>query len=131
MSEQQNVEAVTKIYEAFGRGDIPYIIDQLADDVRWVSHFDPIVPWSGDRSGKANVPTFFQAIDESVDVLAFEPVEFVAQGDTVVSTGSFRAKVRETGKTDDSPWVFIWKLRDGKVVSYEQFHDPALASAFA
>jgi hypothetical protein len=131
VSEQQNVEAVTRIYEAFGRGDIPYIIDQLADDVRWVSHFDPVVPWSGDRSGKANVPTFFQAIDDSVDVLAFEPVEFVAQGDTVVSTGNFRAKVRRTGKTDDSPWVFIWKLRDGKVVSYEQFHDPALASAFA
>ena len=40
-------------------------------------------------------------------------------------------KVRATGKTDDSPWVFIWKLRDGKVVSYEQFHDPAFAAAFA
>jgi ketosteroid isomerase-like protein len=25
---------------------------------------------------------------------------------------------------------FIWKLRDGRVSSYEQFHDPALANAF-
>ena len=44
MSEQQNVEAVTKIYEAFGRGEIPYIIDQHSEDVRWVSHFEPEVP---------------------------------------------------------------------------------------
>jgi ketosteroid isomerase-like protein len=26
--------------------------------------------------------------------------------------------------------VFIWKLRDGRVFDYEQFHDPALAAAF-
>jgi ketosteroid isomerase-like protein len=130
MSEQQNIGRVTKMYEAFGRGDIPYIIDQLADDVRWVSHLEPIVPWSGDRSGKANVPKFFQAIAQNVDVRAFEPTEFVAQGDTVVSMGRFRATVRATGKTDDSPWIFIWKFGGGKVVSYEQFHDSALAAAF-
>ena len=130
MSEQQNIEAVTKMYEAFSRGDIPYIIDQLADDVRWVSHLDVIVPWSGDRSGKANVPTFFQAIGDNVDVLVFEPDEFVAQGDTVVSTGRFTAKVRATAKTSDSPWIFVWKFGDGKVVSYEQFHGPSLAAAF-
>ena len=130
MSEQQNIERVTRIYEAFGRGDIAYIIGQLADNVRWVSHLDPIVPWSGDRSGKANVPTFFEAIGRTVDVLGFEPQEFIAQWDAVVSMGRFRATVRATGKTDDSLWIFIWKFGGGKVVSYEQFHDPALAAAF-
>ena len=90
-------------------------------------------------------PTYFTELDEwgcppdfgnqpsigvNVDVLAFEPGEFVAQGDTVVSMGTFRAKVRATGKTADSPWIFIWKFGGGKVKSYEQFHDPALAAAF-
>jgi ketosteroid isomerase-like protein len=28
-------------------------------------------------------------------------------------------------------WVYIWKLRDGKVYSYDQFNDPGLAQAFA
>ena len=130
MSEQENVQRINQIYEAFGKGEIGYIIDQLTDDVTWVSHFKPIVPWAGDLSGKANVPKFFEAIGSSVDVTAFTPGEFVAQGETVVSVGEFGCKVRATGKSSLSKWVFIWKFRDGRVCSYEQFHDPAIADAF-
>jgi len=130
MSEQQNVESIQKIYEAFGRGDIGYIISQLTEDVRWVSHFEAVVPWAGDYSGKSNVPRFFDAIGQSVDVTSFTPGEFVAQGGTVVSVGEFGCRVRATGKSAHTRWVFIWKLREGRVFSYEQFHDPAIAQAF-
>ena len=130
MAESENVTLIGQIYEAFGRGDIGYIIDQLTDDVRWVSHLEPIVPWSGDYSGKTNVPKFFDAIANSVQTTAFTPQEFIAQADTVVSTGDYGCTVNATGKAALSPWVFIWKLRGGRVTSYEQFHDPALADAF-
>jgi ketosteroid isomerase-like protein len=30
-----NLEVVQEIYEAFGRGDVPAILDHLADDVGW------------------------------------------------------------------------------------------------
>ena len=43
------------------------LVDQLTDDVRWISHFDPIVPWGGDYSGKQNVPRFFQAINDNAE----------------------------------------------------------------
>ena len=130
MAESDNVSLIGQIYEAFGRGDIGYIIDQLTDDVRWVSHLEPIVPWSGDYSGKSNVPKFFEAIANSVQTTAFTPHEFIAQADTVVSTGDYGCTVNTTGKAALTPWVFIWKLRDGRVTSYEQFHDSALADAF-
>ena len=68
MSTEENVHAVEAIFDAFRRGDIPYILDQLTDDVHFVAHLDPSVPWSGDYSGKADVPGFFQAIGSSVDV---------------------------------------------------------------
>ena len=70
-TEIQNTERVTKIFEAFGRGDVAYILDQLADDARFVSHLDPIVPWAGEFSGKDNVARFFQALGRSVDVVLF------------------------------------------------------------
>jgi|CXWL01.1.fsa_nt_gi ketosteroid isomerase-like protein len=130
MSEQLNVQRVIEIYEAFGRGDIAYIIDQLADDVRWLAHFEPVVPWGGDYSGKANVPRFFANIASSVDVESFAPVERIAQGDTVVSMGTFGCRSKVTGKSTVNPWVFIWKFRDGKVASYEQFHGPGIADVF-
>jgi ketosteroid isomerase-like protein len=94
MSEQQNVKTIQKVYAAFGRGDVAFIVDQLTDDIRWMSHFDPVVPWSGDFSGKERIP---EAIFQSVDVDAFEP-EWIADGDVVVSLGEFECRVRATGK---------------------------------
>lgn len=29
------IETVQQIYAAFGRGDVPFILSQLADDVEW------------------------------------------------------------------------------------------------
>jgi ketosteroid isomerase-like protein len=90
-----------------------------------VTHFEAIVPWHGEFPGRASVPRFFQAIANSVDVTAFVPKEFIAQGDTVVSLGDFGCRVRATGKTAQSSWVFIWKFREGRVHNYA-----ALTAAF-
>ena len=130
MNEQQNIQKISDIYAAFSRGDIAFIIDQLTDDVRWLTHLEEVVPWSGDYSGKSRVPTFFKNISESCEVLGFDPGEFIAQGDTVVSLGYFACKSLETGKSDRTKWIFVWKLRDGKVCSYEQFHDASVAEIF-
>ena len=46
-----------------------------------MTHLEPIVPWSGEYNGKANVPRFFEAIGGSVETTAFNPQEFIAQGD--------------------------------------------------
>jgi uncharacterized protein len=130
MTEQQNIDTIQELYAAFGRGDVAFIVDKLTDDIRWVSHFDSVVPWNGDFSGKDRVPRFFEAIFQSVDVEAFEPKEWIVEGDAVVSLGEFGCRVRATGKQSRTRWVFIWKFRDAKISSYEQFHDPALAAAF-
>jgi ketosteroid isomerase-like protein len=130
MNRQANLQLVQNIYAAFGRGDIDFIINSLADDVRWVIHMEPNVPWSGDFSGKSRVPGFFQAIFDSVRVDGFEPTEFYVDGNAVVSLGYFACTPNATGKSVRTRWVFIWKIESGKVVSYEQFHDPALSAAF-
>ena len=128
--ETENTERVTKIFEAFRRGDVGYILDQLTDDVRFTSHLDHIVPWAGEYSGKDNVIQVFQALGGSVEVADHPVTSIVAQGDTVVATGDVSFRVRETGKPGSSKWVYIWKLADGQVQSYDQFNDTGLAEAF-
>ncbi len=130
-TEIANTEQVAKIFEAFGRGDIGFILDQLADDVRFVSHLDPVVPWSGEYTGKGDVTRYFQALGGAVDVADHPVTSLVAQGDTVVATGDVSFRVRNTGKLGASKWVYIWKLDDGHVRSYEQFNDTGLATAFS
>lgn len=130
MTANENTERVKTIFAAFGRGDVAYILDQLADDVRFVSHLDPIVPWAGEFVGKDNVARYFQALGSSVEVADHPVHALVAQGDTVVATGDVSFRVRATGKEGSSAWVYIWKLANGKVTSYDQFNDTGLADAF-
>ena len=130
MSAEQKIETIREMYSAFGRADVPAIIANLTDDVEWVSHLDPVVPWAGDFSGKERVTKFFEAIFQSVDLEAFEPIEWASNEDTVISLGEFACRVRSNGKRARARWVFLWKFRDRKVYSYEQFCDPALAAAF-
>jgi ketosteroid isomerase-like protein len=130
MSEQSNIQLIHDLYAAFGRGDVAFIVSHLAPDIKWFSHLDSVIPWAGDFSGTSRVPYFFDAIFKSVDVESFEPQEWIAQGELVASAGTFGCRVRSTGKKSITRWMFLWKFKAGKVVSYEQFHAPGMAEAF-
>jgi hypothetical protein len=41
MSDQANVGVVQQGYEALGRGDIPALLDLMADDVEWTLQGPP------------------------------------------------------------------------------------------
>jgi ketosteroid isomerase-like protein len=129
-TEIENTERVNRVFEAFGRGDVEYILDQLADDVRFTSHLDPKVPWAGQYSGRDNVAQYFQALGGAVEVTDHPVTALIAQGDTVVATGDVSFRVRETGKAGSSSWVYIWKLANGQIQSYDQFNDTGLTEAF-
>jgi hypothetical protein len=130
MATDSNLEQVTAIFQAFGRGDVPFILDQLAPDVRFKSHLDSVVPWAGEFSGKEDVALFFGALGSSVEVTGHPVNEMVAKDDTVVAMGDVSFRVRKTGKEATSAWVYIFKLANGKVHSYDQFNDACLAEAF-
>ena len=131
MPTNDNTNHVQKIFEAFGRGDVEAILGQLADDVRFVSHLDPIVPWAGEFKGKDDVARFFYALGTSVEVTDHPVHHLVAQGNTVVAMGDVSFRVRATGKAGSSSWVYIFELADGAVQRYDQFNDTGLALAFA
>ena len=129
--ETVNTEQVTNIFEAFGRGDVPFILDQLTDDARFVSHLDTAVPWAGDYAGRHEVARYFQAMGSSVEVTAHPVDTLVAQGDTVIAAGDVSFVVRESGRSGSSEWVYIFKLADGQVQRFDQFNDTGLLEAFS
>jgi ketosteroid isomerase-like protein len=134
MSEAQNTKVVQDAYAAFGRGDIPALLGHMTDDILWqpVIGTSKQVPFSGERKGKAGVAEFFQQVAETEDFQLFEPREFIAQGNTVVALGHYRAVTKTTGKSFDSPFAMVFTLRDGKVASFREFTDSAgVNAAFA
>lgn len=121
-----NVDTVKAMYEAFGRGDVPAILDHLADDVSWDADYDsPAAPWLEPRRGKANIPAFFEAL-APLTFTKFEPHTFAAHGDKVIAV--IRIEAESKGKHYVIPNEgHLWTFRsDGKVTSYQHMTDTAL-----
>jgi len=130
MQEAQNTKVVQDAYAAFGRGDIPAVLNLMDDNVTWkpVTGAASYVPTAGERHGKASVSEFFKILGQSVQFERFEPREFLAQDDKVVAIGRYKGKT-PGGRTFESEWVMIFTLRGGKVVSFQEFADSAALNA--
>jgi len=125
-------EIVQDLYAAFGRGDVAAIVDRFADDIRFIHSGAPQVPYAKDRRGKQEAAAFFADLAAAVDVLGFEPREYVEQGDRVVALGTWEARARSTGKTFRTDWAMLWVIADGKVRFYQAYENTlAGAEAFA
>jgi uncharacterized protein len=120
-----NVAVVQETYEAVGRGDIPALLDLLADDVEWTFQGPSVIPFAGTRRGREGVAEFFSLVGGNLEFERFEPREFVAQGDTVVVLGFERSLVKPTGRTFEQEWAHVYKLRDGKVARFLAIEDTA------
>lgn len=110
-------EAVQQIYEAFGRGDVPAVLEHLADDVEW--EYGPAsadVPWLKPRRGRTAVAGFFESLD-ALEMTKFQVKHVLEQGNVVVSLLDVEATVSATGRSfAEEDEVHIWYFNDeGKV----------------
>ena len=129
MSEQDNIAIVQQAYNNFQTGNIPALLGQLSDDVTWQLPEMENVPFSGKRTTPAGVGDFFSLIGDNEEPLRFEPREFVAQGDKVVSLGYYQWRLKANGREFDSDFAHVFTIRDGKVVAFQEYTDTAACAA--
>ena len=122
-----NPAFVRSLYDAFGRGDMQTIVDNVDPAIEWASNSSSdSIPWGGKRNGRAGVVSFFQALGDNLDFEAFEPRQFLDAGDAVTVLGRSRARFkRDGGGTFDSDWVHIFMIRDGKLARFQEYYDTA------
>jgi ketosteroid isomerase-like protein len=131
MSEQQNVALIQSVYDAFGRGDIQFILNNLTDDVEWTLEGPSIIPFAGKRKGHAQVKQFFEALatTQTHQKLTMEPL--IAQGDKVAGIGRYAATVTATGKSFDGHVSHFFTVRGGKIARFVDVADTAaMADAY-
>lgn len=118
------------IYEAFGKGDIPAILDQMADDVRWEEWADNSaqkagVPWLLARQGKDGVLEFFKVMG-SLQVLDFRVLSLMAGGNQVAVEFEIEFAVPSTGRRQRDQEMHLWTFNDsGKVIRLRHYTDTA------
>jgi ketosteroid isomerase-like protein len=120
-----NIDTVKAIYEAFGRGDVPAILEHLDEHVTWDTQYDsPAAPWLEPRKGKANIPGFFESL-APLQITRFTPFFFAEDADRVVAVIHLEADHK--GKhyvipNDGHLWTFTSK---GKAIDFQHLTDTA------
>lgn len=132
MSEQANLQVVSGLYAAFGRGDMPGILATLDEEVDWLFNGrSSDVPFAGHFHGHAGMLQFFGTVGPLVHIHEFGPTEVHTFGDHVLALGHERVGVRATGKVFETAWIHFFTVKGGKIVRLREYYDTArMAEAF-
>lgn len=124
-----NAATVADLYEAFGRGDIPAILDVLADGVAWEEWRDNFAQRAGvphllTRQGPAQVVEFFTVIG-SWTLRDFAVLDVIGTGRQVVAEIRAEFSLPNGGRLADEE-LHLWTFDDaGKVIRFRHYCDTA------
>ena len=123
-----NEQTIKDVYSAFQRGDVAAIVAAVSDDVDWRN--DRVAssecPWNGNFSGKANLPGFFKAVGEHLNISVFDVQKIVAAGSNVAVYLHIESTLPKNGRSVKNDSVHFWTFNDrGQIASYRHFNDTA------
>jgi ketosteroid isomerase-like protein len=120
-----NVEMMKGAYEAFGKGDVPAVLGAMDPDIEWrEAEGNPYQPTGAAwRGPDAILQNLFIKLATEWDAFTVHPVQFHDAGDTVAVEGRYTGTYKDTGKSMDAQFCHVWKIRDDKVVSFQQYVD--------
>jgi ketosteroid isomerase-like protein len=126
-----NLGTVQGIYQSFAKGDVPAILDVLADDVEWEAWESNTsvkagVPWMTPRHGKADVVHFFETTGQ-MEIVDLQVLNMMEGGSQVAVEFVLEANLPSWGGghyRDEE--MHLWTFNDeGKVVRLRHYTDTA------
>jgi len=119
-----NTQIIKALYEAFGRGDVPAVLGGFDEKIHWLEAEGFLYAEGNPYIGpQAVAEGIFMRIVSDVENFAVTPGSYIAGADAVVAEGRYTGRMKATGTPIDAPFAHVWRLRDGKVVSFHQYTD--------
>lgn len=117
---QSDVEVIRTTYAAFGRGDIPAVMANFAEDIEWYA--PDVLPHGGHARGHDGVGRFFAGLAERWSDFGLE-IEDVVDGQTAVLARG-RAGGKLGGTLTGYGFAHAFTFRDGKVARFDEYVAP-------
>jgi uncharacterized protein len=126
MGEHDNVRIVRELLAAFQRSDLRALLGLCSEDVI-IQHPIPkeILPFAGVSYGKQEAKRFYLGMAERFNLGAFQPKEFIVQGNKVAVIVFERSTNRATGRAVENEYIHVYTLESGKVVRIRIYEDTA------
>jgi len=124
----KNIETIRGLYAAFAKGDIPAVLGAMDPQVEWMEAEG--FPYAGTYVGPdAVLQGVFMRLGTEWDGYQAAADEVLDVGDTVVGLGHYSGRYKATGKEFRAPFAHVFRLRDGKIVKFQQYTDTAVVQA--
>jgi ketosteroid isomerase-like protein len=129
---QENIELISRVYEAFKQRDYPAVLEHFGPMIEWVAAVNsPLADRSPYRGLEAVREGVFKRIEEKFERLIVNLDEIFGAGDKVVTLGFYDGVWKANGKQFQAQTAHIWTIANGKVVKFQQYVDTyQLAEAF-
>jgi hypothetical protein len=122
-----NLDVIRTWYKSMYQGDKEKARELLAPGVEWIISSE--FPAGGTYIGvEAIFREFFPNLLSNFSEWTAKTEELIDAGDVIVALGHYQGYSKVTGKKVVSPFVHVWRLREGKIVKVQQYTDTALIS---
>ncbi|MEO6723306.1 MAG: nuclear transport factor 2 family protein [Ferruginibacter sp.] len=123
-----NLEIIKSTYEGkTSEENGKNLAKYVADNISWTEARG--FPYAGTYIGLENITknVFSRLGNEWIDY-KFTPEDYVASDDKVVAYGTYTGIYKLTAKAFTARVAHVWKLRDRKIISFEQFVDSKMVN---
>ena len=116
-------ELARAFYEAVSRGDVPGVIGLLHPDVHW-TEAEGFPYYSGTwRTAEEVVDKLLIPLMRDWDNFSAVAVDYIVEGNRVVSLGAYAGVNKATGKAMRAPFAHVWQVADGKLARFDMYAD--------
>ena len=119
---------IQQMYKDFGAGNMDAVLSAFDKDVVWVRPGEPYIPFAGTFNGIEGLAKMFGIISRTIRINGFHPKKLMGHDDTVVVIGTDEAHVIDTGKSYVSDWVYVYTLKNKKIIHVQVYLDSLLLS---
>ena len=128
----ENARLAALVLDAYNRWAIEPVLAELDPEIEW----RPVIPMllGGDATGYRGhdgVRRMFGEIRDGFAEVRIELSEVRDLGDRILGIGHMESRGKASGVVTDTPWAFVARLRDGKLLRVQTYLDPAEALADA
>jgi uncharacterized protein len=127
---QQNVDTVQSYLRAFAEGNLDAVF-AVSDPACELQVSDAYFDAPRTYRGHQGMRELFAAQAEVFDPFRLEPEEFLDAGDRVLVIARAGGLARRSGVEVMGRFGHLWTVRDGKIVHFKEFKDPAEGLAAA
>ena len=119
-----NLEIIRATYEGASEENGKNLIASLANDVVWTEAAG--FPYAGTYRGSQAIidNVFHRLATEWIDYRA-KVHTYLADGDHVAAFGVYSGTYRDTGIAMNATFAHLYQLKEGKIISMEQYVDSA------